>query len=383
MDAPTVSVIVPNLNGQSLLGECLSAVAGLRYPADKIETVVVDNGSTDGSVYFVNRYFPAVRIISLDTNTGFAGAVNRGAQSAQGEVLFFLNNDAAPRADCLEHLVAPIAEGAASCAGARIESRNGQGTQFAGGGLNFHGVAFEADELSARYGCGDWPPCLFACGGGMAIRREVFVEEGGLDEAFFAYFEDVDLGWRLWISGHRVVCVPDALIYHRKSSTSSRIPVRKLRVLHIRNPLMMVYKNYETTFLRSILPAALTLTLRRLSYTAGIDPAPFRIGAERELALGETSSDPGRLSVDDETGIELSVLGAADLLALEDWVSALPALDARRMEIQSRRQRSDTEITGLFRDPFRCCEDREDYRDLQHLLCCSLGIYDLFSGPAA
>ena len=116
----------------------------------------------------------------------------------------------------------------------------GERVDFAGGLLNFYGHAFQhlygapasaAADLHVR-------PTLFACGGAMAVRRDVFLAAGGFDETYFAFFEDVDLGWRLWLHGHAVALAPRAIAYHRGHATASRLPppitrlVRAQRAVH-------------------------------------------------------------------------------------------------------------------------------------------------------
>lgn len=375
MTLPSVSILIPNLNGQQLLVECLAAVAALDYPRDRTECIVVDNASSDGSVYYVRSNFPDVKVVTLTSNSGFAGAVNKGAECATGDVLFLLNNDARPEPDVLTALVDPIESGEADCTCARIVSSENGSVQFAGGGMNFHGVAFECAEESGSQA----RPCLFGCGGAMAVRRDVFLDAGGMDDSFFAYFEDVDLGWRLWIMGYRVLYVPRAMVSHRKSSTSRFIETRKLRVLHIRNPLIMVYKNYENEYLRRILPAALILTLRRTSYLGDFDETAFRIGRESHLAESTSANHASRGSPPKEAKVELPAVAVSDFVAMNDWITMLPDLDDKRHWIQGRRKRRDTEIARMFVDPFRYCEDRADYRALQDNVCRTFGINELFA----
>jgi len=375
MTHPSVSILIPNLNGQQLLAECLTAVEELEYPRDRMECIVIDNGSSDGSVYYVHSNFPNVKVVTLDWNAGFAGAINKGAERATGDILFLLNNDAQPKPGSLAALVEPIERGEAECTCARIVSSEDGSVQFSGGGMNFHGVAF---ECAAEHGP-DERPCLFGCGGAMAISRDVFGDAGGMDDAFFAYFEDVDLGWRLWIMGYRVLHVPRSLVAHRKSSTSRFIEQAKLRVLHIRNPLIMIYKNYEDEYLRRTLPAALILTLRRTSCLGDFDKTAFRIGREPQLAEHGRPSQISRGMSPVEAKVELPALAASDFVAMDDWISMLPNLDARRRWIQGRRRRGDAEIADMFIDPFRYCEEDADYKALQDELCRTFGVNDLFS----
>jgi hypothetical protein len=376
---PRVSIIIPNLNGQGHIERCLPAIREQDYPRKSLECVVVDNGSVDGSVYFLKRNHPYVNIVSLQKNMGFAAAINAGVQASSGDVVVFLNNDAQLSKSCLTHLLSPILKGQTACTAAKIMSIDGGHVHYAGGGMNFHGIAFQyGDGEPDRQEFRTPAPSLFACGGAMAIRRDVFLEAGGMDEAFFAYFEDVDLGWRLWVMGHDVRFVPEAIAFHNQSATSQFIDVAKIRVLHIRNPLMMMYKNYSAEFLCRILPVAWMLTVRRTLYLSGLDMEPYRIGDEPHLAdsdLAARKTDRSRLPRDE---IAFPAVAASDFVALNDWLEGYQSLRTKRMWIQERRARPDTEIVPLFKDPFRYSESKADYRRLQNQLCTDFRIGELF-----
>ena len=375
----SVSIVIPNLNGRDMLASCLRSIEALDYPATQIECIVVDNGSVDGSQYFLKRSYPDVRVLSLGSNTGYANAINAGAEAATGELLFFLNNDAQPDPDCLSHLVDPILSGEAVCTTAQIINDDRTHIHFDGGGMNFHGIAFQHREGEPY---SDKPrsnqACLFPCGAAMVISRSVFLQAGGLDADFFAYFEDVDLGWRLWLLGHAVSYVPQAIAVHKQSQTSRFIALPKLRVLHIRNPLMMIYKNYGEISLGAIWPVAWMLTIRRTLYLSNPDRASFRISDERQLA--EPDAQPTDFEVHKEALMEMPELAVSDFVALNDWLDSFPSLIKKRTEIQSRRVRQDEELLPLFKQPFRYCEPDPDYRHLQDSLCEQFGVNRLFSG---
>lgn len=377
---PRVSILIPNLNGQWLLEQCLSAVAALEYPKNRIECIVIDNGSADGSVYYVRTNHPDVHVLCLNTNVGYAEAINRGCDSASGEVLFLLNNDAQPAPECLLQLVRPIVRGDASCTTAKILSKDDASVQFAGGGMNFHGIAFEQQDSTGPLDDDSVQrECLFGCGGAMAINRAAFRSVGGMDRDFFAYFEDVDLGWRLWIMGYKVRYVPQAEVFHRRSATSKFIGLSKLRVLHIRNPLLMIYKNYEREYLRRILPVALILTARRTWYLADLDSSPFRIDNEPQLVERLNTEHALRLAGVDDEAIKLPRLAVSDIVAINDWISMMPGLNKKRKWIQERRVRPDSEIVRMFVEPFRYCEDKDEYRSLQDTLCREMDVDALFA----
>ena len=356
----------------------MASIEALDYPANRIECIVVDNGSVDGSSYFVKQAFPKTRTLSLGKNVGYASAINAGAEMASGEILFFLNNDAIAKNDCLINLVKPISSGETDCTSAKIVDTSSKYLQFAGGGMNFHGIAYQVGENEQDKHNSSTPvPTLFPCGAAMAIRKDIFTQVGGMDDAFFAYFEDVDLGWRLWLLGYKVTYVPEAVASHSQSETSRFIDLSKIRVLHIRNPLMMIYKNYSDSYLSSIMPVAWMLTARRTLNLSSLDPEPFRIDNEPQLA--ETAkTDVHALGMpQDKTA--LPTVSVSDFFALNDWLNQFTELKKKRAEIQKARVRPDSEITPMFKDPFRYSEYDESYKLLQDELCDSFGVNNLFN----
>jgi GT2 family glycosyltransferase len=379
---PRVAVIVPNYNGRHHLATCLESLAAQRAAAELVP-IVVDNGSSDGSAAFLEQRFPSVRVLRLEVNRGFAAACNAAARAVEeAEVLAFLNNDMRVEQGWLERLLVPLVAGEAECSTSRIVDWEGRTIDFAGGGMNFHGIG-----IARGHGEPDGPrhavrgPSLFGCGGSMAIRRDVFLAAGGFDEEFFAYYEDVDLGWRLWVLGHRVAYEPASLAYHHLSATSRTFGYERVRLLQVRNPLCALVKNYGERAFQRILPAALLLTAQRTFYMARLPVEAFRI----ELAEGGGSGRFRELLRKAREGLEdrlaISKVALADLVALHDFGLHLPRLLRERASIQARRRREDREIFRLFHDPFWAVEPPEEYAALQRLLCDEFGIRELFEEP--
>ncbi len=207
---PKVLVVVLNYNGRHHLQRCFESLRALDYPSERLEVLLVDNGSEDGSVEEMRTRFPWVRLIQNPRNYGFAPACNQGAANRRdAQVVTFLNNDMRVDPQWLRELVAPIVRGECSATTSKMLSWDGSRIDSAGGGMNFHGHGLQ-------YGYGDVPAAehersrrtLFACGGAMAIDAGVFESLGGFDREYFAYYEDVDLGWRTWLAGHEVHYVP-------------------------------------------------------------------------------------------------------------------------------------------------------------------------------
>lgn len=263
------TVVVVTWDGREHLEALLPALLALDAPAGGLEIVVVDNGSTDGTDGLLARHQDRLRVVRNGHNAGFARAVNQGVDAARGEIVALLNNDAVPDRAWLLELIAPIAGGEADVVGGRILDWEGGRLQFDEGVLTFDGHAFQKNEgmpLASTAGGDSASPrrVLFTCGGNMAARRSVFQEVGGFDADYFAYFEDVDFGWRANLAGFRVVQTSGAMVRHRGAGTSSRLDPFDRGFLFEVNAFQTAIKNLGEDELRDYLPAILLTLLSRM-----------------------------------------------------------------------------------------------------------------------
>jgi len=365
---PRAAVVILNLNGRHHLEGCLGSLRALDYPAGRMEVVLVDNASVDGSVEELRTKHAWVKLAVNARNVGFSAGCNQGAALAERpEVLVFLNNDMRVEPAWLRELVAPLVRRECAATSAKMYSWDGKLINSAGGGMNFHGIGIQRG-LDERPGPEHDVPVktLFACGGAMAIDAAVFRELGGFDEEFFAYYEDVDLGWRSWVQGHETHYAPRAVCYHHHSSTSRRLPPEMIRLLQVRNPVLACFKNYDDEHLRAVLAPLLALYLRRMWSVAGLaDERGFRIEQAANPAGGGVKGflDRARSQVQDEVLVRR--LAAADLLGINDLLGRFEHWSARRAAVQARRKRSDAEIFRLFLKPHWCIEGERGYQELQ------------------
>ncbi len=218
--APVVSVVVINWNGAAVLSRCLDALA--TQTMRDFELLVVDNASSDGSADDLEARWPGARVFRLDHNAGFAAANNLAARQARGKWLALVNNDAFLDSRWLEAMLAAAA--------ARPEY-----TYFASRLLNFDDPALldgagdvcNVGGLAWRRGYGqpagavalEEEEVFSPCGAAAFYLRQAFLDAGGFDEDFFAYAEDVDLGFRLRLLGHRCLYVPTAVARHVGSAS--------------------------------------------------------------------------------------------------------------------------------------------------------------------
>lgn len=220
---PRVSVIIPNWNGARFLPTCLRALDNQTFT--DFETVVVDNASGDESRELVAREFPNVRVIALDTNRFFAGAVNEGIRQTTSEIVALLNNDTEAEATWLEELMRALdANPRAGMAATKLrlfderEKLHSAGDFFCVDGIPGNRGVWEVD--AGQYDNPNTPPPLFGvCGGACAYRRAMLDEIGLFDEDLQFNCEDVDLNWRARLAGYDCVFAPQAIVYHMLSAS--------------------------------------------------------------------------------------------------------------------------------------------------------------------
>ncbi len=238
-----VTVIIPNWNGKEYIRECLNSL--LCQDLGDIPIVIVDNGSTDGSVELIQSEYPQVKLVLLDQNYGFCKAVNEGIRRAETSYVILLNNDTRVERDFAGKLLAAIKrkECIFSCQAKMLQMDN-PGRMDDGG--NYYcalGWAFARgkNQDADRY---DKAAEIFsACAGAAIYRRSLFQTIGYFDEKHFAYLEDVDVGYRARIAGYENWYEPEAVVYHKGSGSSgSRYNKFKARYSG-RNNIYLIYKN--------------------------------------------------------------------------------------------------------------------------------------------
>lgn len=426
---PSVSLIVLNWDGREHLAQVLRCLTSLDYPNERLELLVVDNGSRDGSAEMVRRDFSRVRLIQLDVNQGFAEPNNLGVAVAAGDWVGFLNNDMRMDPAWLTNLMSTLKDRPrAACLGSRILSWGGQRLEFIGGGVTFTGHGFQSGLGDTESAEDREKRVLFACGGAMVVRRSVFDEVGGFDPDYFAYYEDVDLGWRLNLLGHEVWYTPRASVEHRHHSTGRRLPEHKLRVLYERNALFTIYKCLAEDNLAAALPAALLLLNERGLNMADVDAARFRLAPAspggpsepklgaiaqrlhaydpaaplgRSLAAraGEVLSEEGvgsalrktrrhlrqqvqagaRRLLPSPGGAYVPDVATSNHVAAGEFARALSGLNPKRGWVQLNRRCSDSELIPLMVDPLRSSYGHPRYLAFQRWLVEVQGLDRRFS----
>lgn len=247
---PTVTICIVNYNGLKYLKGCFDSIAMINYPLEQIETITVDNASVDESIEYIKSNYPWVKVLALDKNYGFAKANNIGANIAKSKYIVFLNNDTVVTPDWLNKLVDAMEEdNDLGVVGSKLLFLDKpKKINSAGANITFCGVGYDIgflDDDSEKYNARGYRGCV--CAAAMMVRREEFLNFGGFDEDYFMYSEDIDLCWRYWLYGKRVVYVPNSVVYHKFSGTSGVYRHVLLKVFYgTRNSLFNIIKNYET-----------------------------------------------------------------------------------------------------------------------------------------
>ena len=246
-----VAVIILNWNGERLLREFLPSVLKYSNP-DLGRVIVVDNCSTDGSWTCLEKEFPEVERVAFEKNFGFAGGYNRAIAMVEEKYVVLLNSDVEVTEGWLEPLVEALEKderlvGVQPKLLAYKDKGRFEYAGACGGYIDRFGFPFCRGRIMncTEEDCGqyDMPAEVFwATGAALCVRREAYLRSGGLDEAFFAHMEEIDLCWRLKNEGWRLLAVPSSRVYHLGGGSLPMNHPRKL-FLNYRNNLLMLYKN--------------------------------------------------------------------------------------------------------------------------------------------
>ena len=263
-----VAVLVLNWNGRTLLQQFLPS--WLAHIPDYADLIIVDNGSTDDSVSFLQEHYRDVHLLAFEENLGFAGGYNRAIEELDYQTVILLNSDVELTSGWLDQpmqLLNTSPEIAAVQPTLRAQ-RSPKDFEYAGAAGGFidrlgypfcRGRIFDTiEEDRGQYA--DSVDLFWASGACLIIRRAVYREVGGLDTLFFAHQEEIDLCWRLNARGWRIVSAPQSIVYHVGGASLSADSPRKV-FLNFRNNLLMIYKNLPAPTLHRVLFARMILDL--------------------------------------------------------------------------------------------------------------------------
>lgn len=253
-----VSVIIPNWNGKKFLKGCLDSLLTSDYP--QVQVVIVDNGSKDGSVEFLQEQYPGVKLVTFPHNTGFSVAVNAGITNSEGEFVALLNNDTVVEANWITEMVSVMKEhpeiGSTGCKMLAYDDHSlldGAGDGYRRGGLPGR-IGHRERDLgqfdASRY-------ILGPCGGAALYRRSMLDDIGLFDDDYFAYLEDVDIGLRAQSAGYKCLYVPSAVMYHLGCGTTGSGYHPLVVKLSAQNNWNTIVKNIPLALLLKFMPQIL------------------------------------------------------------------------------------------------------------------------------
>ena len=255
-----LAIVILNWNGAAMMRQYLPTV--LEHSRDEATVYVADNASTDDSLELLRRDFPEVRLIVLDRNWGFADGYNKALRQIDAQYYLLLNSDI----EVTPHWLTPLLQfmdshlDVAACQPKLLSIYHKDSFEYAGasgGYLDRYGYPFCRGRLfetvEKDQGQYDTPAdVLWATGAALLIRSTDYWSSGGLDGRFFAHNEEIDLCWRLRISGRRVVCLPESRVYHVGGGTLPKSNPMKT-YLNFRNNLTMLYKCLPDSELRHVM----------------------------------------------------------------------------------------------------------------------------------
>ena len=300
-EKPVLSIVIVSWNVREDLRECLQSLLreeGSRLESGEIEIIVVDNASTDGTAKMIEREFPQVKLLVNLQNLGYTKANNIGINHSRGKYILLLNPDTIVHQGALQALI-DCAEShpEAGIIGAKLLNPDGSVQRSArsfpdiGAGLfrnTFLGRLFPNNPFVRRYLLADFGydevrEVDWVSGAAMLVRRDLIERIGGLDERFWAYCEDVDLCWRAWQAGYKVLFCPNAVITHKVGRSSDQRLVPSL-IQHHKSMWLFYLKNYRHRYPLVLFPLiGLGILIRLAGALLKVASHRLRLLLERKL----------------------------------------------------------------------------------------------------
>jgi GT2 family glycosyltransferase len=258
---PSISVVIPTRHGGADLDTCLASLAAEGYPG--LEIVVVDNATAGDAVRRLPERYAGMRVLRNEENRGFADASNQGIEASGGELVLLLNDDTKLELGALASLAEAMRARPSwgACQAKLLLMADPHRLDTAGSfltatGFLVHRGAYEPEE---RFTSSD--EIFAAKGAALLIRRHTIDEVGAFDPDFFAYFEESDLCWRVWLGGWEVGFAADARVLHKLGATASGLPTPFIQFHSFKNRLCTLLKNLGPARLAWMVPYHVLLCL--------------------------------------------------------------------------------------------------------------------------
>jgi GT2 family glycosyltransferase len=251
---PSVAVVIPTSRGGADLETCLVSLAAQGY-AD-LDVIVVDNGSSDPLIEDLPDRFLGVRVLRNEENRGFVGACNQGIEAASGELILLLNDDTALEPGALSAMLGALARHPSwgACQAKLLLMDDPTRLDTAGSFLTATGFLVHRGAFGSEKEFTASDEIFAAKGACLLVRRPALAEVGGFDPDFFAYFEETDLCWRLWLAGWEVGFAADARVLHKLGATAAALPTAFVQFHSFKNRICTLVKNLGPARLAWMLP---------------------------------------------------------------------------------------------------------------------------------
>lgn len=236
-----ISIVIPNLNGKKLLEKNLPSLfkAVENKQNNIIEVIVVDDGSWDGSVKFLQKnYKDSIKLVKHTKNRGFSKAVNTGVRATKGDLILLLNTDVIPNVDFLEPVIPHFKNSKVFGVSLHEQGYGWAKAKFANGFI----------QLAMGQSGSSTHQSMYVSGGSGVFRKKMWQTLGGMDEKLFSpfYWEDIDICYRAWKRGWVCLWEPKARVVHNHESTMSKLSKKYVARIRERNQLLMIWKNIHS-----------------------------------------------------------------------------------------------------------------------------------------
>jgi len=286
-----VTVVIPSYNSESLLEKNLPFLLTAKENSanEIVEIIVVDDGSTDGSVKLLTQKFPEVKIIKHKINRGFSAAVNTGVRMSKGNLVLLLNTDVIPSEDFLTTVFKHFDDEKVFAVSLHETGFGWAKGSFSAGYIQL-GMGEESDVPHQSF---------YVSGGSGVFRREYWMKLSGMDEKLFSpfYWEDIDLCYRAEKRGYINLWEPRAKVVHEHESTISKFSKSYVQRIRERNQLLLIWKNiHSSKLVRNHILGVLRRFVRHPGYARVIFMALGKLGTamrerRREIKLSKVSDE--------------------------------------------------------------------------------------------